>query len=221
MGGLLDLLLPPRCGGCRRLGTWFCDSCRAKVRPPEPPLCRRCGRELAFVNEGCGCSRKLRSVGRIVAAAIYDGPLERALHRLKYEGWRSLGPALGDLLAERLAAEALPAARALAVPLHAERLKQRGFNQSELLLRRLRLPAPAGRLERVRDTPPQVGQDRLHRLANVRDAFRWTGPTLGGQPVIVVDDVTTTGATLDACAAGLTDSGAGFVIGVTLARVRL
>lgn len=219
--GFLDLLLPPRCGGCRRLGAWLCERCRAQVRPPQPPLCRRCGRELGFVNEGCGCRRRLRAIGRILAAGVYEGPLERALHRFKYEGWKSLAPTLGDLLAERLALEALPASAALAVPLHAERQRARGFNQSELLLRRLRLPPPPGRLLRARATAPQVGQDRLRRLANVRGAFRWVGEPLSGRPLIVVDDVTTTGATLDACAAALREAGAGFVIGISVARVRL
>lgn len=221
MGSLLDLVLPPRCGGCRRLGGWLCEPCRALVRPPQPPLCRRCGRELAFVNEGCGCSRKLRSVGRILSAAIYEGPVERALHRLKYEGCRALAPALAGLLADRLAVEAPPAAAGLAVPLHPARLRARGYNQSELLLRGLRLRAPPGRLLRVRDTPPQVGQDRLHRLANVRGAFEWEGEDLRGEPLLLVDDVTTTGATLDACAAALRGAGAGFVVGLTVARVRL
>ncbi len=111
----------------------------------------------------------------------------------------------------------------VAVPLHPRRRRARGYNQSELLAaelrRRLRLAVPNGRLARVRDTPPQVGLDRLHRQANVAGAFAWQGPPLGGRPVAVVDDVTTTGATLEACAAALRAAGSGPVSGLTIARV--
>jgi ComF family protein len=151
--------------------------------------------------------------------------LERAIHRFKYEGRRPLERPLAALLEERLALEGLPAAAVVAVPLHPRRLRERGYNQSELLAGRLRrrtgLRRPPGELLRVRDTLPQVGQDRLRRLQNVRGAFRWEGKLLRGMPVIAVDDVTTTGATLDACAVALREAGASSVIGLTLARVGL
>src|SRR2546421_693699 len=79
----------------------------------------------------------------------------------------------------------------------------------------------AGRLLRIRTTVPQVGNDRLHRWQNVKGAFEWRGPQLSGRSVIVVDDVATTGATLEACASALNEGGAGPVIGVTVARVRI
>jgi ComF family protein len=193
------------------------------VRWLREPLCRRCGRELEFAGSSCACRTRLRALSRARAAAAYEGPLERAIHRFKYEGWRALAPALAGLMADRLAVEAAPGALVLAVPLHARRLRARGYNQSELLaaeLRgRLRLPAPAGRLVRLRDTPPQVGLDRLRRQSNVAEAFAWRGPSLAREPVLLVDDVATTGATLEACALALRAAGAGTVHGLTLARV--
>ena len=219
----LDWLLPPRCGGCRRLGSWLCARCRQLVRRLEDPLCRRCGRELEFARSSCGCRSRLRALSRARAAAAYEGPLEKAIHRFKYEGWRCLAPTLAGLLGDRLAVEPWPAALVLAVPLHERRLRQRGYNQSELLARelrgRLRLSAPPGGLLRLRDTPPQVGLDRLRRQANVADAFAWRGPPLSGAPVLLVDDVTTTGATLEACARALRSVGSGPVLGLTVARV--
>src|SRR5437660_2362875 len=191
---LLDWLLPPRCGGCRSLGAWLCASCRARVRLLREPLCPRCGRELEFAGSasGCGCRVRLRHLARASAAAAYEGPLEQAIHRFKYEGWRALAPPLADLALDRLAGELPATPFVVAVPLHRRRLRSRGYNQSELLaaeLRaRLRLPSPPGRLVRVRDTPPQVGLDRLHRLANVAGAFAWRGPSPAGQPLVVVDD---------------------------------
>ncbi len=132
------------------------------------------------------------------------------------------GP-LALLLAERLVVEGLAASWALAVPLHPERVRARGFNQSELLAtelsRRMGLGRPPGQLARTRATPPQVGHDRLWRQNNVRGAFSWQGPDLAGRSILIVDDVATTGATLEACADALKAGGAGSVIGAAVARV--
>jgi ComF family protein len=147
------------------------------------------------------------------------------VHRFKYEGWRHLARDLSLLLAELVAVEGLAAGLVLAVPLHPRRRRRRGYNQAELLafeLRRsLRMPAPAGTLVRTRDTPPQVGLDRLSRLSNVEGAFVWRGPALAGAPVLLVDDVATTGATLEACAIAVKQAGGGTVTGLSLARVQI
>lgn len=136
-----------------------------------------------------------------------------------------MAPALAGLCVARLAADVPPRAVLVAVPLHPRRRRARGYNQAELLAaelrRRLRLDRPRGRLDRLRDTAPQVGLDRLRRHANVDDAFAWKGPRLAGDPVVLVDDVTTTGATLEACAAALQAGGSGHVLGFTVARVVL
>jgi ComF family protein len=221
----LDWLMPPRCGGCRRLGGWLCARCLQRVRRLEEPLCPRCGRETEFSTAGCGCRERLRALKRARAAAAYEGPLESAIHRFKYEGWRSLAPALASLLADRLAVEGLPAALLLAVPLHERRLRSRGYNQSELLASELRcrfgLPGRSGLLVRLRDTPAQVGLDRRGRHQNMAGAFAWRGSPLAGRPVILVDDVATTCATLEACAVALRAAGSGAVHGFTVARVSI
>ncbi|HKV89138.1 MAG TPA: ComF family protein [Candidatus Dormibacteraeota bacterium] len=220
---MLDFVLPPRCGSCRRLGSWLCDSCRGRVRHLEEPLCRRCGVPVESVRESCGCRERLRSLTRLRSASAYEGPIEHAIHRFKYQGWRRLAEPLALLVAERLMVEGLAAAAVVAVPLHADRLRARGFNQAELLAEELRkrllLGWAPGELERNRATPPQVGHDRRWRLANVSGAFDWHGEPLGGQPILLVDDVATTGATLDACASALRAAGSGPVMGVSVARV--
>jgi len=225
LAGLVDLLLPPRCGGCHLPGSWLCDICRRRIRRLEEPLCRRCGAEIDSPRVSCGCKGRLRALARLRSAVAYEGPVESAVHRFKYQGWRRLAAPLAQLLAERLVVEGLAASTVVPVPLHRERQRQRGFNQSDLLarelMRRLDLREPPGRLVRIRPTLPQVGNDRLHRWQNVRDAFAWRGPDLEGRSLMVVDDVATTGATLEACASALKLAGAGPVIGVTVARVRL
>jgi competence protein ComFC len=186
-------------------------------------MCRRCGAEVESARKQCGCQNRLRALARLRSAVAYEGPIELAVQRFKYQGWRRLAGPLALMLAERLVVEGLAAPWALAVPLHPARLRQRGFNQAELLAAELRLHLalgkPPGELIRVRATPPQVGHDRRSRLENVRGAFVWRGADLSGHSVLIVDDVATTGATLDACASALRESGSGPVIGVSVARV--
>lgn len=221
----LDWLLPPRCGSCRRLGAWLCAPCRRRVRRLEEPLCPRCGRELEFASATCSCRARLRALRRARSATAYEGPVEQAIHRFKYEGWRCLAEPLAGLVADRLAVEGVPAALLVAVPLHRHRLRSRGYNQSELLARELRrrfgLDGSSRWLLRLRDTPPQVGLDRRHRRVNVAGAFAWRGPRLDGRAIILVDDVATTCATLEACAAAVRAAGSGTVHGLTVARVSI
>jgi ComF family protein len=171
----------------------------------------------------CGCRARLKALTRLRSAVAYEGPVEAAVHRFKYEGWRKLAGPLSQFVAERLAVEGVAARWVVAVPLHPERLRQRGFNQAELLAlhlrRRMSLCAPVGELVRTRPTPPQVGRDRLRRFANVKDAFAWQGDDLRGESILLVDDVATTGATLDDCARALREAGSGPVTGVSVARV--
>ena len=220
---VLDFLLPPRCGGCSRIGAWLCERCRARIRRLEEPLCRRCGVEVESARNHCGCRGHLKSLTRLRSAVAYEGPVANAVHRFKYEGWRGLAEPLGQLVAERLVVEGLAARCVVAVPLHPDRQRERGYNQAELLAadlrRRLVIFEPVGKLVRIHPTPPQVGRDRLRRFENVKNAFEWHGPRLGGEPTLVVDDVATTGATLDACARALREAGSGPVTGVSVARV--
>jgi len=219
------MLLPPRCGACHTVGSWLCSRCRDAIRRLEEPLCRRCGAEVESARSQCGCRNRLKALSRLRSAAAYEGPVEVAVQMFKYRGWRRLAEPLALLMAERLVVEGLAARWAVAVPLHSSRQRQRGFNQSELLARELRkrlaLARPPGELVRTRATPPQVGHDRRWRLDNVRDAFEWRGPPLDARAILLIDDVATTGATLEACAAALRAGGSGSVMGVCVARVNV
>lgn len=188
-------------------------------------MCGRCGVEVDSSRSDCGCRSRLRSLTRLRSAVAYEGPVEPAVHRFKYEGWRRLAQPFAQLMAERLAVEGVSARFVVAVPLHRLRERQRGYNQSELLTRelkrRLELGSLPGVLVRTRATPPQVGHDRKRRFENVAGAFTWQGDPLRGEAVLLIDDVATTGATLDACAHALKAAGSGPVTGVSLARVNV
>jgi ComF family protein len=181
--------------------------------------------EVESARTDCGCRTRLRSLTRLRSAVAYEGPIEAAVHRFKYEGWKRLAAPLAQLMAERLVVEGVAARLVVAVPLHRQRHRLRGYNQSELLSRELRkllaLAPPPGVLVRTRPTPPQVGRDRQRRFENVAGAFAWKGPELNGEAVLLIDDVATTGATLDACASALKAAGSGPVTGVSLARVNV
>lgn len=144
------------------------------------------------------------------------GPARRLVHDLKYRYYRALAPVMGRLLKEALTDTAFDAC--FAVPLHRSRLRERGFNQSELLLRASSLPPPSPGLVRVRRTERQVGQRLAERRSNVAGAFAYSGPGLPGCRVALVDDVVTTGATAQECALVLRDAGAREVWVIAFAR---
>jgi ComF family protein len=157
------------------------------------------------------------------AAALYEGGLRDALHAFKFGGRRALAGPLGDLAAEQCVGSLPDGIDALVpVPLARERERERGFNQAALLARRIgqRLAAPtrAGWLVRTRATRPQSDLSAAERRANVRGAFR-ACEVVAGRHVLLIDDILTTGATLDACARALRAAGARRVGVLTVARV--
>ena len=220
---LLDLLFPARCAGCGQIGELFCPACRAQVQPVPPPVCVRCGRPVPAAGRCPGCLAGHFHVSAIRAAALYADPLAQAIHRFKYENRPELHLPLGELLASYWRDRSASVDLVVAVPLHEKRLRERGFNQSDLLAavlcREVRLPLlQPGILRRERDTQQQMLLGPAERRENVQDAFRWHGPPLAGCKVLLIDDVATTGSTLEACAVALLAAGASKVWALTVAR---
>ena len=156
------------------------------------------------------------------AIGEYDGVLREIIHALKYDGRRSTAARLARLMAQQGAAVLCGADAVVPVPLHPKRERERGFNQADDLARGLALPV-ANILRRIKSTSPQVDLSAAERRRNVKDAFRLIGkkdrPDFDGGIFVLVDDVATTGATLDACARVLTAAGAREVRALTAARV--
>ncbi len=218
----LEFLFPPVCPGCGRLGYPICPRCRAAIVAIQGFDCRICNRQLDVADICGSCNAQAHSLERVYAAAVYSGPVRDAITRFKYNNHRFLAGALGELLARRIRGEALGSFRVAPVPLHRNRLKSRGYNQSALLGRcvseKLGLQYEPNALERVRDTDPQVGRNLKARLANVKGAFGAGSADLDGKDILLVDDLSTTGATLEACAKAARNAGAASVRAVVLAR---
>lgn len=169
------------------------------------------------------CQRTRSPLDGVSAVAVFAHPLREAIHTFKYENGRGLAPILGGLMVEAWQAAGLSADVIVPVPLHASRLAERGYNQSALLAHVLGqgvgVAVRPELLVRQRATQPQVGLTAQERLQNVSGAFACRGQ-VDGQRVVLVDDVCTTGATLEACASALKEGGAAVVWGFTLARAR-
>jgi len=217
MHQLLDLLLPPSCPGCRREGEIICADCRSLLerRLDEPP----------GVPIGLAATQPA-AVVQLEWCAAYSGPARACLHALKYDGERRLVGPLAGLMADRWRRAGAGGGVLVPVPVHAARRRQRGFDQAELLARAigqdLNLPVvPA--LARAARTTAQHQLGRHARAANVDHAFRAEGDHVAritGRWAILVDDLSTTGATLAGCASVLYASGATAVSALTLARER-
>jgi ComF family protein len=161
-------------------------------------------------------------VEQIRSAGYSDGVLREAIHALKYDGITALTEPLAGILADHWSRCPMAADVMVPVPLHRSRLRRRGFNQAALLARALSekidIPVDEGILVRHRRTAAQVGLDADERMRNVHDAFRCVSERAAGRRVLVIDDVCTTGSTLEACAVALRQGGARSVRALTLAR---
>jgi len=158
------------------------------------------------------------------SVVYFEGVLREAMHRFKYYGLTALAGPLGGLMVGYWMQHPMPVDVLVPVPLHAARLRERGYNQAALLAREMArqvgLVVDERTLTRQRATDPQVELDASQRKENVRDAFRCCGNSLAGKQVLLIDDVCTTGATLEACAVALYEGGARGVRALTLARPR-
>ncbi len=222
--GLLDLLFPSRCVGCRETGSLLCAKCREEFELVEPPLCPHCGRPMVSGRLCPLCQRDPLQIDGVRSVAYLDGTLREAIHHFKYSNLQHLAIPLGRLMGQYWEKSPLPAEIIVPVPLHTDRLRERGYNQAALLARELGksigLPISENSLVRVRATRPQVELGAQERKENVNDAFRCSSMELKGKRILLIDDVCTTGATLEACSMALRQAGARSVWAFTLARAR-
>lgn len=222
-GLALDLLFPPQCVGCGAFGEFICNSCLRALPRIQPPVCPLCGKPQPQGALCPGCWGWRHAVDGIRSPFSFDGTIRQAVHSLKYRNLRALAKPLAHLMAQYLQLNPIPADVLVPVPLHRRRLRERGYNQSDLLARDISavigLPVDGLSIVRRTDTPPQARTTSAEqRRQNVAGAFAARQRGLNGKRVLLIDDVCTSGATLDSCAAVLKRAGAAAVWGLTLAK---
>lgn len=237
----LDLLFPRYCLGCRAEGSWICKNCLKTIDIIKQPYCPEC-RRPTLLGEFCEkCKKDFYLDGIFVCANFGEGALKEAIHQFKYNFVFDIGEILGKVLISKLVSSKLKDKcnitpdfdLIMPVPLHKKRKVWRGFNQAEILGRELsRIKTnyhELGKMEfinkilvRKRYTTPQMELDREQRLKNLKDVFqieeRSSGSSLQEKNILLVDDITTTGATLEECAKVLKNTGAKSVWAIVLAK---
>lgn len=221
----LDWLYPPTCGGCGLPGSRWCEDCRSKVETLPKTVCRHCGEIIKTEGICDNCRRCLPAFSGMRSWGLFTGPLRQAMHRLKYERDLALGEVLALPLIQMAADLDLAVDVVTAVPIGIARRRERGYNQATMLALPIALgigrPYRGKALTKIKEVRSQVGLSVIERRQNVSRVFRADPKIAAGKNILVVDDVTTSGATMDACAQALLSAGAHQVFGLTLARAVL
>jgi len=219
----LDILFPRYCVGCRKEGSFICDSCLLSQPLIVPPVCPLCGRPQASGILCSDCIRWKAEIDGIRSPFRFEGVIQQAVYQLKYRNLRAIAPMLAGLLYDFMKITPVRGDALVPVPLHKSRIRERGYNQSALLAKELAklsgLPVIQNSLVKHEKSMPQARSANVEeRKKNVSGVFSIRDERLTGRSVILIDDVSTSGATLDACAGVLKEAGVLSVWGLTLAR---
>lgn len=223
---LINLIPIAVCVGCKRAGQPFCGRCYRELQWIEEPVCAICGIDHRWRDDDrCFVCRHTARYVQIRSAVWFEGAIREAVHNLKYKNQFGVATVLGGLLVDRWAYWQLSADLIVPIPLHPDREKIRGYNQAELLARHLAkavdYPLELNALFRQRATAQQVSLKGEARQNNVEDAFVAHPAKVRGKRILLIDDVCTTGATLNAAAFTLLNAGAQAIFAYCVARTPL
>lgn len=218
----LDLLFPPACGGCGKVGWRWCSDCQARVPRINKPFCDKCGIPVKGVHICEKCRSNPPAYRMMRSWAVFDSPIQNALHTMKYR--RNIG--LGDMIALQMTdffrSLQWQVQAIIPVPLGKKRLQQRGYNQIALVARPLSYEVGVEyipqALRKTRETRSQVGLTISQRRENVHNAYQADPEVVKRRSVLLMDDVATTGSTISACTDSLLSAGAQEVYVLTIAR---
>lgn len=229
--GFINLLFPPYCPLCGKDvldqdGGGFCKECTSLLIPIREPLCPGCSIPYpgSSINHFCQeCSEKKRYYDRGRCLFIYDGKIKEAFHLFKYAGRRSLINSFEKLIPKQIPSPLGKYDLIIPVPLHRNKLRKRGFNQSLLIAHAVGklwgIHVNPFILKKIKDTPPQTGLSYDERAENLKEAFFVSNPRMViNKNILLVDDVFTTGFTIQECARALKKSGVNSVDFFTIAR---
>jgi ComF family protein len=217
----LDLVFPPRCVSCDAFGSFICARCRTDMVPAEGPRCLTCWMPFRPPYSCRHCRFHRLALSGVRSAFVYEAAARDALLALKFRGLSAVAPLMAASMADCLTDWNPPVESIVPVPLAGHRRRLRGYNQSELLAQELSrltgIPLVRRALVRRRSTLPQARLPGEDRRLNVAAAFT-PGRLVPHGKVLLIDDVITTGATLDACARVLLSEGVETVFALTFAR---
>lgn len=218
----LDVIFPPSCAGCGALGKHWCQICQAEVQLILPPFCEICGEHIQNRNTCSNCNKNPLEITSLRSWARFSDPLRKAIHQLKYDRNIGLGDYFSEFLSDVLISTGWKIEVVIPVPLGVARRRERGYNQASLLAKPIALKFDYSYqptiLSRTRETISQTKLNNRQRKENVAGAFFAPDGLINGKSVLIVDDVTTSGSTLNSCADALFQAGAETVYGLTLAR---
>lgn len=224
---ILNLLFPLACLGCSKPNTQICDNCLKNIRTlehQECPTCRKPSIRGEFCSENCKNSllNETAYFDNLIVCSRYDkkGVLKKLIEELKYHYSEETALILANFLKEKLKLLKTENQIIIPVPLHSKRIKERGFNQAEALLKAINEKQTKA-LKRIVNTEKQAHLNKSERLKNVKDAFATNEKYINeiqNNHIILIDDVCTTGATLNECAKVLKEKGAGNITALVLAR---
>ena len=219
----LDLLFPQICLACGSEGELICGNCQKSLPRIYPPICPRCGKPQASGILCPACISKKSHIDAIRSPFKFEGVIREAIHQYKYQNLRSLTGLFGKLLKDYWMQNPLPVELVIPVPLHPRRFKERGYNQAAILAAEFGnifhfKVLPSG-LTRIKYVISQTQTKSVEeRRENLKQAFVCRDSALTGKEVMLIDDVSTSGATLNACAEALKTAGARTVWGLVLAQ---
>jgi ComF family protein len=218
----LDLLFPPSCGGCGKVGERWCGHCQQSLTPLPEVVCDICGEPQKTIGICKKCRISRPPYQALRSWVVFNDPVRPALHKLKYRRDIGLGDALALPLANYVRVLNWDIEVLVPIPLSPQRLSERGYNQVDLIARPLAMfhqwnYAP-GALRRVKSTRSQVGLTVEQRRENVQNAFQANPHLVRNKKVLLMDDVATTGATLISASRALVEAGACYVYALTAAR---
>jgi ComF family protein len=222
-GAALDLLFPRFCVGCGKEGDFICNSCQASLPRIESPICPKCGKPQTGLVLCPNCTNWEADIDAIRSPFRFEGVVRKAVHEFKYHNLRAIAGQLAHFLGDYLIDNPIPYDVIVAVPLHHKRLKERSYNQAALLSIELSglTGIPVNDISLIRciyNVQQAKTRNVEERRQNVIGIFSCLNEGLLEKKVLLIDDVTTSGATLNACASVLKKAGATSVWGLTLAR---
>jgi ComF family protein len=218
----LDWIFPPECVGCGLENEHICPSCLENINYIGAQICKICGAPLKYGDQCNNCQKNQPYFNQLRSVATYEGPTREAIRHLKYKSGITLGEPLAKLMYDKVQDQKWNIDLVVPVPLSQKRRSARGYNQAAILAFPLSLflniKYSSVAVFRIKDTKSQVGLNAEARQENVLNAFRADRNKVKGKRILLVDDVTTTGATINACAKALSQADADVIYAITLAK---